>query len=63
MAPLCGTACCVHAEKGEDGVLVTSTIPGNDGRVVFTQDEWDAFLMQVKDNRWDHTLSRKPVTV
>jgi hypothetical protein len=51
----CGSTTCVNAEKVNGGVLVTSTIPGNDGAVTFTHSEWDAFLGQVKAGNWDHT--------
>lgn len=53
----CNGANCVNAEVTDAGVLVTSTIPGNDGAVTFTQAEWDAFVPAVKAGAWDHTLS------
>lgn len=53
-----GDNSCVQAVTKDDGVHVTSTIPGNDGKVVFTQVEWDAFLLRAKTSgEWDHTLS------
>lgn len=54
----CGTSTCVDAKLLTDGVLVTSTIPGNDGAVTFTHGEWDTFLGLVKDGAWDSTYSR-----
>ncbi len=53
----CGNATCVDAVRTPDGVLVTSTIEGNDGSVLFTQAEWDAFIPAVKAGAWDHTVS------
>ncbi len=53
----CTSANCVDAVRTADGVLVTSTIEGNDGAVTFTQAEWDAFIPAVKAGAWDHTVS------
>lgn len=54
----CADHACVDAEVRDDGVLVTSTIDGNNGKVTFTQREWDAFLLAAAtSDRWDHTLS------
>lgn len=52
----CGNNACVAVEVEDDGVHVTSTIGGNDGLVVFTADEWDAFIGQVKAGQWDNTV-------
>lgn len=53
-----GDNSCVEAVMKDDGVHVTSSIEGNDGKVVFTQQEWDAFLTRARTSgEWDHTLS------
>lgn len=53
----CGSSTCVDAQRTDDGVVVTSTIPGNDGTVTFTHDEWDTFIDEVKAGKWDDTTS------
>jgi hypothetical protein len=58
----CGTNTCVNPERRDDGVHVTSTIVGNNGLVVFTQEEWDAFIPDVKAGRWDHTTTGVPIS-
>lgn len=57
----CSNGTCVAVEVRADGVHVTSTIDGNDGLVVFTADEWNSFIPDVKAGRWDHTVSAVPV--
>lgn len=57
--PGCASNTCVAVELTAEGVVVTSTIEGNDGRVVFTTDEWDAFIPAVKAGAWDHTITRE----
>lgn len=52
----CGNTSCVAAEVQGETVKVTSTIEGNNGVVHFTQDEWSAFLEQVKAGKWDDTI-------
>lgn len=59
----CADQQCVEAVRHDDGVTVTSNISGNDGQVVFTHDEWDSFLEQVKAGRWDHTATRNFVPI
>jgi hypothetical protein len=54
--PKCAQSHCVDAEVVDQGVLVTSTIEGNTGSVLFTRDEWDGFIEQVKAGKWDHTI-------
>ena len=58
----CANTTCVAADRRDDGVHVTSTIVGNDGLVVFTQDEWNVFIADAKAGRWDHTVTAVPVT-
>jgi hypothetical protein len=58
----CANITCVHVDRRTDGVHVTSTIPDNDGRVIFTQDEWNQFLPDVKAGRWDHTVTGVPAS-
>jgi ABC-type amino acid transport substrate-binding protein len=53
----CSGGSCVDAVATDNGVLVTSTVPGNNGYVLFTRDEWDTFIPAVKAGKWDHTLS------
>ncbi len=62
----CADGQCVHAEKvtdgrtgAPDGVLVTSTTPGNDASVWFTNGEWDTFIAEVKAGKWDDTVTRR----
>jgi len=53
-----GDNSCVDAVKKDDGVHLTSTIAGNDGKVVYTQEEWDTFLLRaLTSDEWLHTLS------
>lgn len=63
---MCGQANCVNAQLVRDSagpyVEVTSTIPDNKGVVLFTTDEWDTFLTEVKAGKWDHTASTAPAT-
>jgi hypothetical protein len=58
---VCASGACVAAERVDRGVLVTSTIPENSNYILFTQDEWDQFLGDVKANRWDHTATKSLV--
>jgi hypothetical protein len=53
----CATTTCVEVEGTAEGIVVTSSVPGNDGRVVFTQDEWNTFIGNVKAGAWDDTTS------
>jgi hypothetical protein len=56
LSPVCGSGACVDAQKVDGGVLVTSTVPGNEGYVRFTSDEWSTFIGEVQAGKWDHTL-------
>ena len=53
---------CVAVEVIDDEVVCTSTIEGNEGRVVYTRDEWNAFVAQVKEGAWDHTVTGVPAS-
>jgi len=59
--PETGTRCnsndCVDVKPTDAGVQVTSTQDGNDGLVTFTQAEWNQFIPEVKEGRWDHTVT------
>lgn len=54
--PVCTNGTCIEAKRADDGVHLTSNIPGNDGLLIGTHDEWAAFVGQVKRGEWDHTL-------
>lgn len=43
----CGSNACVEITETDDGYRVTSSIPGNDGAVVFTPAEMAEFLDEV----------------
>lgn len=51
----CSHGGCVDVKRHDAGVTLTSTIAGNDGEVTYTQQEWNAFMRQVRDGDWDHT--------
>lgn len=53
----CADNTCTDASVGPDGVTLTSTAPGNDGRVTYTQNEWDQFVYGLLSGKWTHTLS------
>lgn len=53
----CTQGTCVEAEGTPEGVVVTSSVAGNNGRVVFTQAEWDQFISNVHAGKWDDTTS------
>jgi hypothetical protein len=56
LSPVCSSGACVDAEKVDGGILFTSTTAGNEGHVLYTQDEVTAFIAEVKADKWDHLL-------
>ncbi len=62
------THTCVTAEQGfkatdadgatVDGVRLGSDIAGNDGQLIITQDEFNAFIAQAKAGLWDDLVTQ-----
>jgi Domain of unknown function (DUF397) len=61
--PSCSSGACVDVTTTPDGVALTSTIDGNNGRVTYTADEWSTFMADVKSGAWDHTLDQATASV
>jgi hypothetical protein len=54
---------CTIPEVREGGVYIASNIPGSPaGGYAGNHEEWRAFIQQVKDGAWDHTVVAVPVT-
>lgn len=54
----CGSNACGEITEVADGYRVTSSIPGNDGAVVFTPAEMAEFLTEVQAGSFNGLLAR-----
>lgn len=57
MGPVCTGGNCVEVTPIDGGVVLTSTLGADKGRVEYTHGEWAQFVGDVKAGRVDHTVS------
>lgn len=53
VSPFCGSNACVHVEETDTGVVLTSTLGADKGRVEYNRDEWTQFISDVHAGQYD----------
>jgi hypothetical protein len=52
----CSSGACVDVERLADGVVLTSTLGPDKGRVLYNLEEWSGFVADVKDGKFDWSV-------